>query len=166
MRREAVKTFKAKSADQALTSLMRQCAKAEKSSGDAMRLMSRWGVAQGERAAVLERLIADKFIDDRRYAEAFVREKLNLSGWGARKIAATLRVKGISAAIIDELLSDLDRDAMAARLEEKIERKARTIKYKDKYDLRGKLIRYALSLGYDYDISLSVISEQITVDDE
>ncbi len=166
MRREAVKTFKAKSADEALASLMRQCARAEKSSGDAMRLMSRWGDDPAERAAVLDRLLADKFIDDRRFAEAYVREKLNLSGWGARKIATSLRAKGVSAQIIESSLSALDRDSMAERLEDKIARKLKTVKYRDKYDLRGKLIRYALSLGYDYDMALDAISQLITIDDE
>ncbi len=166
MRREGVKLFKAKSAEQALSSLMRQCARAEKSSGDALRLMSRWGVAHGEQAAILERLITDKFIDDRRFAEAYVREKLNLSGWGVRKIAASLRAKGISQSISEEALSDLDRSSMEQRLGAKIERKAKSVKYKDKYDFKSKLIRYGISLGYDYSMVLDAVSNIITIDDE
>lgn len=167
MRRERVtKPFRAKSADEALASLMRQCARAEKSSGDAMRLMSRWGVVSEQRGEVLERLIVDKFIDDRRYAEAYVREKLNLSGWGVRKIAASLKVKGVADSIITEVLSQVDRESMSERLIDKIERKARTTKHKDQYDLRGKLIRYALSLGYDYDMALSAVSQIVKTEDE
>ncbi len=166
MRREAVKTARAKSPEEALSSLMRQCARAEKSSGDAMRLMSRWGVDREHRAGVLQQLISEKFIDDRRFAEAFVREKLNLSGWGARKIASSLKVKGISEGIVSEVLSDLDRDSMEERLFAKIERKARSVKYKDKYDFKSKLIRYGISLGYDYSMVLDSVSKIITIDDE
>ncbi len=166
MRRETIKTVKTKSAEQALVSLQRQCARAEKSSGDAMRLMSRWGVDPAHRGEVLDRLITDKFIDDRRFAEAYVREKLNLSGWGARKIASSLRVKGISTSIIEELLSELDRSKLEERLDDKLSRKVRTVKYKDRYDLRNKLIRYALSLGYDYDMVQGVVSQHINIDDE
>ncbi|MFI3332998.1 MAG: regulatory protein RecX [Rikenellaceae bacterium] len=166
MRREAVKTIRTKSPEQALAALQRQCARAEKSSGDAMRLMSRWGVDSTHRAEILERLISDRFIDDRRFAEAYMREKLNLSGWGARKIASSLRTKGVSNVIIEELLTDLDRPSMQKRLADKVARKARTTKYKDRYDLRGKLIRYALSLGYEYDIALEVVSQQIEIEDE
>ncbi len=165
MRREEVKTIKKKSAEEALASLMRQCARAEKSSGDAMRLMSRWGVPTQQRQVVLERLVADKFIDDRRFAEAYLREKINLSGWGARKIASSLKTKGITTAIIEELLSELDRSTMEERLEDKLQRKMRTVKYKDKYDLKSKLIRYALSLGYDYDMVFDAVSQQIKIDD-
>ena len=62
------KVKKPKSAQQALSSLMRLCARAERSSGDAKRLMATWGVAEGERAAVLQRLIKERFIDDERNA--------------------------------------------------------------------------------------------------
>ena len=82
--------------------MIRLCARSEKSSGDALRLMQRWGVEPSARQGVLQKLLADRFIDDNRYAEAFVRDKIRLSGWGARKIRTSLRLKGIAAAIIDE----------------------------------------------------------------
>ncbi len=75
---ERVTTIKTKSAEQALSSLMRLCARAEKSSGDVMRLMARWGVDSSQRDNILQRLLAEKFIDDRRFAAAYVREKINL----------------------------------------------------------------------------------------
>ncbi len=156
-RERRVKEFKAKSAEQALSSLMRQCARAERSSGDAMRLMSRWGVEPSSRVAILKRLIDDKFIDDRRYAEAYIREKLNLSGWGTRKISSALRLKGISSEIVNELLSDLDRDSLESRLCERLRRKMSSIKYTTNYELKSKLTRYGLSLGYDYDMVLDVV---------
>ena len=68
-----------KTAYEALASLMRLCARAERSSGDALRLMQNWGVSKNEQQEVLQRLINERFIDDRRYAEAFVREKIQLS---------------------------------------------------------------------------------------
>ena len=54
---------KTKSAEQAYASLMRLCARAEKSTGDAMRLMHTWGVPQSERQGVVDRLVAQRFID-------------------------------------------------------------------------------------------------------
>ena len=65
---------------------MRLCARAEKSQDDARRLMRGWGLAEREGEQVLARLVRDRFIDDGRYAEAFVRDKLRLSGWGEYKI--------------------------------------------------------------------------------
>ena len=155
-RREITKT-----AEQALQSLMRLCARGERSSGDAMRLMQRWKVPDAERQGVLDKLIAQRFIDDRRYAEAYTREKTRLSGWGARKIALQLRQKGISKDIITEVLATLDEDDMRTRLRERLERKIRTTKANSDYELRGKLLRYALSAGYDYDLVMEVIESVV-----
>lgn len=90
-----------KTPEQALAALMRLCARAERSEEDARRLMTRWGIAPADRERVLERLRRDRFIDDARYAEAFVREKINLSGWGARKIADALHRKRIARETIE-----------------------------------------------------------------
>lgn len=141
---------RSKTPDQALAALMRLCARAERSAGDARRLMRGWGLAQSDAEAVLARLVGDRFIDDRRYAEAFVREKLRLSGWGAYKIHAALARKGIAAAMIDEALAQAEGPEMAQRLRQALERKARTVRYATPYELKTKLIRYGLSLGYDY----------------
>lgn len=100
---------------------------------------------------VLRRLVEMKFIDDSRYAEAFVREKTDLAGWGEYKIRMALQRKGISRTTIDDALRTTDRDTMRMHLEQRIVRKMRTVKYTSPYDLRTKLMRYALSLGYDFD---------------
>ena len=148
---------KPKSAEQALAALMRLCARSEMSSGDALRLMRTWEVAEGARQSVLQKLIDQRFIDDRRYAEAYTREKSSLAGWGKRKIALQLRQKGVSRDIVDEVLASLNTDEQSERLADKLRRKMRSTKASNQYELRGKLLRYALSLGYDYDMATSVI---------
>ncbi len=146
-----------KSPEQALSSLMALAARAEKSSGDARRLMDRWGIERGAQEQILEQLQRDRFIDDERFAAAYIREKINLSGWGRFKIQRQLQQKGISREIIEEQLSLIDTQKMDERLGEMIQRRARSVKYKDKYQLRDKLIRYGASLGYDF----SSVSEAV-----
>ena len=153
------KVKRPKTADQALASLMRLCARAERSSGDAMRLMATWMVPEGDRQRVLQRLIKDRFIDDSRYAEAFVREKSNLSAWGEYKIRATLRRKGIADEIINNALLQMPTEQNIERLTERLKRKMRTIKYDTTYQLKTKLIRHALSLGFTMDDVLKCVEE-------
>lgn len=150
---------KTKTADEALAALMRLCARAEKSSGDAMRLMRTWNVPEADREKVLQKLIGQRFIDDIRYAEAFVREKTRLSGWGAYKIRAALKGKGIAGATIDAALAAVDPAENAGRLRNQLRRKAGAVKFASPYDLKAKLIRYGLSLGYDYEAVLEAASE-------
>ena len=141
---------KPKTSAQALQSLMRLAARSEKSSGDALRLMQRWGVPEAERQGVLDKLVENRFIDDSRYAEAYVREKSRLAGWGWRKISMQLKAKGISQDIIQEALTQIDSGDVQQRLQEKLRRKIKTLKANSDYELRGKLFRYALSQGFDY----------------
>ena len=149
---------KTKTAQQALQSLMRLCSRSEKSTGDALRLMRTWGVPEAEQRGVLDKLIADRYIDNRRYAEAYTREKSQLVGWGERKIAMQLRLKGVEretiSAVVAELMAD---DSMTERLHDKLSKKLRTVKAANDYELRGKLLRYALGLGYDYDMAAEAV---------
>ena len=153
------KVKRPKTAEQALASLMRLCARAERSSGDAMRLMATWLVPEADRQGVLQRLIKDRFIDDSRYAEALVREKSNLSAWGEYKIRATLRRKGIADEIINSALQQMPAEQNLERLTERLKRKIRTIKYDTTYQLKTKLIRHALSLGFTMDDVLKCVED-------
>jgi regulatory protein len=151
---------KTKTAQQALQALMRLASRSEKSTGDALRLMRTWGVPEVEQRGVLDRLIAERYIDNHRYAEAYTREKMNLAGWGERKIAMQLRLKGVERDVISGVLSELmTDDGKQERLREKLQRKLRSTKAASDYELRGKLLRYALGLGYDYDMAAEVVDE-------
>jgi regulatory protein len=148
---QVVKVKKDKTPEQALASLMRLASRAEKSSGDARRLMRGWGISQVDAEKILARLVDQKFIDDGRYAAAYVREKTRFSGWGVHKMRAALAAKGIAREIIDRALEGVDRNVLDDRLEKYLKRKKPTIKAATPYEARAKLIRYGLSLGYDYD---------------
>lgn len=150
-----------KSPEQALAALMRLCARAEKAESDARRLMRGWGLTAADAERIVARLVADRFIDDRRYADAFVREKMRLSGWGAYKIRAALRRKGIAPETIDAAWAAVDPAGMGERLRTQLARKVRTLRAATPRELKTKLIRYGLSLGYDYETVLPAAAEFI-----
>ena len=160
MEQKVERTKRTKTPQQALQSLMRMCARSERSSGDALRLMKRWGLADEDARKVLAQLQTERFIDDARYAEAFVRDKLNLSGWGAYKIKMSLRAKGVSRDIIEEVVAPmLEETDMTERLEEMMQRKLRTLKYSSPYEAKTKLIRFAASRGYDMEQAVECASK-------
>lgn len=146
-----------KSPERALSGLMFVCARAEKSSGDALRIMNNWGVDPAERTKILDKLVAEKFIDDARFAAAYVREKSRLSGWGEYRIHRQLALKGISQEIADEALRE--NELPEGRLEELLLRKIRTIKAKNDADLRAKLFRAAATLGHDFEHINKIINK-------
>ena len=99
--------------------------------------------------AVVEALVAEGYVDDRRYAAAYAREKSALAGWGPVKIRTTLLARGVPREVAVEALGEIDADRAAAKLEKVLEAKWRT--RQDDPQGRLKLIRFALSRGYDYD---------------
>ena len=161
-----VKKRRDKSPEQALAALMRLCARAEKSESDARRLMRGWGLAERDAEQVLGKLVRDRFIDDGRYAEAFVREKINLSGWGARKIADALHRKRIARETIERALAALDAGTARERLADLLRRKMRTLRAATPYELKNKLIRYGLAQGYDYEAVRDAADELIATTDD
>lgn len=158
------KVKRAKSPEQALVSLMRLCARSEKCSSDALRLMRGWGVADVDAKRVLKQLVDQRFIDDNRYAAAFVREKINLSGWGVYKITAAMRRKGLDNDTISAAIAQNGDVDMTERLMEQLRRKIRTVKSKNAADLRAKLFRYATGQGYDFSTVSSCIEQIVNSD--
>ncbi|MBQ6045405.1 MAG: RecX family transcriptional regulator [Bacteroidales bacterium] len=107
---------------------------------------------EGDRQAaqeMLDSLVADRFVDDARYAAAFARERSSLTGWGPDKIRYSLLMKGISKADIAAALEEVDPEAAGARMEKLITAKCKSLQG-DPF-IKFKLIKYALSRGYRYD---------------
>ena len=107
---------------------------------------------EGDRQAaqeMLDSLVADRFVDDARYAAAFARERSSLTGWGPDKIRYSLLMKGISKADIAAALEEVDPEAAGAKMEKLIAAKCKTLQG-DPF-IKFKLIKYALSRGYRYD---------------
>ena len=100
----------------------------------------------------IETLCKEGFIDERRYARAFARDKSSLQGWGVLKIRLALQRKGIEAETISAALEEIDAEAATAKLETLLKAKLRTLrKEEDAASRRAKLFRYALGRGYGYD---------------
>lgn len=142
-------TPRVKTPEQALKTLMNRCAKSEISISDAMRSLHRWGVAPETRSSIIDTLQQQGFIDEQRFAAAYVREKARLNHWGIYKIRAELRAKQIPEPVIEEALRQLDDMDTQTQLKELLKRKLKTLHTKNNYELRGKLMRYGTARGFD-----------------
>lgn len=97
---------------------------------------------------VVASLLEDGFVDDRRYASAFAREKAGISGWGPVKIRFQLRGKGISDADIAAALDEVEPEKASDKLDRLLQVKWKTLQ--DDPQGKLKLIRFALTRGYEY----------------
>jgi regulatory protein len=104
---------------------------------------------------VVGKLVEERYVDDRRYAAAFARDKASIAGWGAAKIRYMLAAKGVDREIIASALEEIDVNRADARLEKLMENKARSLK--DDPQRRIKLLRFGVGRGYGYEEVSSVI---------
>ena len=132
---------------QALQKLAALCSRSEHSSGEIREKMRRWQLPSDAQERIVQRLVAERFIDDSRFARLFVRDRLRFASWGERKILMALHQKGIDEATAAEALGEVSDDEWLDALRSVIAAKRRTTKAASDYELNAKLMRHALSRG-------------------
>ena len=150
--------------DELLQRAMRLCSEREYCISEINALLDRWGSPDSAaREWIINRLVAEKFIDEHRYSRAFVIDHFRHSHWGKVKIAMALRGKKLDPAAIAEGLEAVDEEEYLALLRKIIEEQRKKIKARNRLDLKGKLLRHALGKGFEsrlvYDVINSVCSD-------
>lgn len=138
--------------DMALARLEDLCARSEQSTGEAARKLAGWGIPAIDAAKIIASLVERRYIDDRRYCHAFVKDKFRFARWGKRKIHAALTLKRVDKALISEALDEIDEEEYYNSLCEIISAKARTISDANTYEGRTRLFRFAASRGFEPDL--------------
>ena len=149
----------------ALKRLSSTCARREICEQDALKKLYQWQVSEEEQAKIMAQLIQYGFIDNERYARAYVEDKLKYNRWGARKVEMMLRSKGIDDDIITAAIEEVsDDDDQMDTLRKLLEEKARSLRNEaDPYKKKQKLLRFAISRGFDYSDAMDALED---LDDE
>ncbi len=125
------------------------CSSAEHCTADIREKLARWGVTEADSRTIIDRLVQERFIDEQRYAVAFVKDKFRFSGWGRIKMRYALQQKRINGSDIDHALATLDEEQYNDRLLELLQAKSRSIRDDDPEARRAKLFRFATSRGFE-----------------
>ncbi len=144
---------------QALERLARLCAASEHSRQEMVDKAISWGLAASEAQQVADRLVAERFVDDARFAPLFVRDKARLSGWGPMKIKMQLRTKGVADDIATEAIDAIDAEEWHEILKHALTQKMRTTRKDDPAKLSASLTRFALQRGFDYSAVRKALSD-------
>lgn len=125
------------------------CSQSEKCTSEIQDKLKLWGFSDNASEPVIEQLIAEKYLDDERFARAYVKDKFRFNRWGKQKIEYMLRAKKINQEILELALEEIDAENYSENLKKLIADKEKTIKAKDQYDKRNKLMRFALGRGFE-----------------
>ena len=126
------------------------CASAEHCIWDVRQKLRQWGATNEDTESIIAHLQAERFVDELRYCQAFVHDKLLYQGWGRMKMRAQLQAKHLPTAAIEQALNEIDRDTYISVLTRVLATKKRSIKSADP-QAREKLIRFAMQRGFTYD---------------
>ena len=154
--------MKQKTEQEAYLSLAALCAQAEHGQWEMLEKMRRWELSDEAQARVMERLMKERYVDDERYARAFVKDKVRYNKWGRRKVEQALWQKHIGDSVRQQVLDEVDDDEYISILRPLLQQKRRSTKAASDYELNQKLIRFAVSRGFTMDI----IKQCINVEDD
>lgn len=142
----------------ALSRAMALCSQKEQCIDDITKKLTAWGISDNESRKIINTLLHEKFIDEKRYAGFFARDKFRFNKWGRIKIAAHLKIKNIPSGIIKEALESIDNEQYIDTLKNLLTEHRRHIKAKNQYDLKGKLLRYGQSKGFENGLLFDLLS--------
>ena len=138
------------------------CAQAEHCQQEMRDKMRRWELDETVQNRIVARLVKERYVDDERYARAFVKDKIRYNKWGRRKVQQALWQKHIDADIQQQVLDEIDEKEYLDILRPLLKQKRKSIKAESDYELNQKLVRFALGRGFGFDI----IRQCLDVDDE
>ena len=159
---------KEKTEQEAYLQLAAVCAQAEHCEQEMRDKMKRWGMDIEAQNRVIERLTNERYIDNERYARAFVKDKVRYNKWGRRKVQQALWMKRIDEDIQQRVLDEIDDEEYLKVLVPLLKQKRKSIKAANDYELNQKLVRFALSRGFGYSIIRQCldVDEEMDIDDE
>ncbi|MPN18776.1 Regulatory protein RecX [bioreactor metagenome] len=138
--------------DEALHKSAAYCSLSEHCKSELIEKFNYWEVLPEFREKIIQFLVREKYIDEKRFASAFVKDKFNYNKWGKIRLKIELKAKKIEDGIIEGALSEItekDYRMMVAKL---IQEKEKQLEYRNEYEKKGKLFRYLSGKGFENDI--------------
>ena len=151
---------------QAMNRAAALCAHSEQAAGDIREKLFKWGLSGSDVTRIINQLTEQGFLNEARFARAFVKDRFAFNGWGKIKIAHQLKQKGISTDVVDEAMNAIDDDAYRERLIELLRSKWRTVKDREPRAAWAAMMRFAASRGFETSLSSECVNQVTRIDVE
>ena len=104
-------------------------------------------------------LIENNYLNEERFARLFAGSKFRQKKWGRIKIRQELKMRGVSDYCLKAGMSEINEDDYMVTLQEIIEKKSKDIKESNKLIIKQKLVKFALSRGFENDLVFDVVGK-------
>jgi regulatory protein len=144
--------------EQALQKLRQYCAYQERSHSEVQQKLWELGVARSEHDGIIALLIEDDYLNEERFAKAFVGGKFRMKDWGRKKIYYGLREKGVSDYVIKRAMKEIDDEAYQKTLQDLAGKKYESLKGEQYLLRKKKTVDYLLQKGYEPELVTTVVN--------
>lgn len=127
----------------------RYCSGAEHCCFEVRAMLQRHEAESGDIDRILKHLIKEGYIDESRYARAFVHDKVRFAKWGRVKIAQALWQKRIPLDVTDSALATIDENEYMTALNDVVQSRYRSAKGATEYERKMKAMKSVCSRGYE-----------------
>ena len=134
--------------EKAQEKIRKYCAYQERCQDDARQKLREWQIEPKKVEQLVKTLVAEGYINDARFARAFVRGKFKIKSWGTAKIVYELKRKNISEDCIAQALKEIDNDSYRETLQKLAQQWLAKHKTETDFVRKQKLFRYLFSKGY------------------
>lgn len=139
-------------AREAFMKMVQLCSRSEQCSADIRKKIAAYDIVHEMVEEIIEKLKAEKFLDDARYVQAYISDKIRLNKWGRIKMRYYLKAKGLPDAVIEQGLKDIDANLYKEVLLATMKEKAKKVKKETRYEQAAHIIRFAQSRGFEPEI--------------
>ena len=108
---------------------------------------------------IVVHLLDKNFLNEERFAKAFVRGKFRIKKWGKYRITRELKQRDISKTLITSAIKQISDADYLASFHELAERKALTIKESNTQKKKKKLADYLLYRGWESHLVYDKVNE-------
>jgi regulatory protein len=135
------------------------CAYQERTQQEVRDRLKEWGIVGDDAEEVITELIQQNYLNEERFAKSFAGGKFRVKGWGKRKIKQHLQQRGISGYNLDQAMKEIGPDDYRETLTDLLDKKRQAIRDDNPLVVKQKLLRYALSKGYESELIWQVLGE-------
>lgn len=124
------------------------CAYQERCIQDVQKKLDKLGIEEKYHKIYIHHLQEERFLNEERFVQHFVKSKLQGNKWGKRKIEFALKQKQVDELMIQNALNDLDEEQSNEILFSLAEKKNRSLKEPDQWKRQQKLFAYLAQKGF------------------
>ena len=161
MDREKNRLNKRISENEILNKMFRYCSYQERSVHDVEKQLDKYQVNDISGKQIIEKLIAEGFLNEERFAETYTLGKLRSNNWGKIKIVQGLKEKSLDSQIINAAIESIDKLEYQQIIKKLIQKKLKLIQDTDSFIIKNKIAQYIINKGFESYLVWDEINNQI-----